>query len=127
MKREKCNLQTEDKSHEYINGLIHKYTFNKIDFNNHKISNISLEPLKLFIYYICPTNSQSLIDKIELLYNKNSTELFLDFCEKTQEESIQKIKTNNILLFKKEWISNNQDFVDQQPIKLIKKKIKNKR
>jgi hypothetical protein len=114
----------------FIENLLKRYTFEQIDFNDHRISNISLEPLKLFISYsdirrdFTTKDYNDLLENIEFLYNSHSHESFFEFNKHFNIATLNKIEKINITLFKKEWL-NTDPFYTHKPFRHIKSYIKN--
>lgn len=112
-----------------IEDLLQRYTFKQIDFNDHRISNINLEPLKLFVSYsgiyrdFKRNDYSGFLDNIESFYNSHSHESFFDFNKYFNNSTLNKMEEYNITLFKKVWLKDS--FYMHEPFKLIKSEIKN--
>lgn len=117
----------QDITTKFIEYLLKRYTFEQIDFNDHRISNIGLDPLKLFSSYSdIRRDYENFHQNIEVFYNSHADESFFEFNKHFNNPILNKIEDKNITLFKKEWL--NQHFYPEemyQPFKLIKSDIKN--
>lgn len=113
---------------KFIEDLLKRYTFDQIDFNDHRICNISLEPIKLFNSYsdirkdFTTKDYEIFFDNIESFYNSHSHESFFDFNKYFNNSTLNKMEEYNITLFKKVWLKDS--LYMHEPFKLIKSEIK---